>query len=270
MSQYEKDYCALVRTIMAEGKERQTRNAVTKSIFGVMLKVNTGDGEFPVLSGRRMFPRGVVGELAAMLKGPKTVADFEAEGCNYWKKWGKPDGSIEVDYGNAWLDFNGVNQLKELVDGIRRDPHGRRHIVTGWRPDTVKTSSLPCCHLLYQWYVDGDRLNMVWYQRSVDTMVGLPSDVILAYVWNHLVANEVRLKPGELTLMLGDTHIYQPHYENVRAYLLQANDHVYSGIGGLLPQATGLVGRTMSDFDPKAFTLLGYNPEPKIDFELIA
>lgn len=265
-SDYEQDFADLVTDILDNGIERQTRNAVTRSVFGRQLKIAMKPGEFPILRGRQMFYKGVIGELAALLKGPKTIADFEKEGCNYWKQWAKLDGSIEVDYGNAWLDFNGVNQLDALVESLKRDPNGRRHIVTGWRPDRLAELSLPCCHLLYQWYVRNGELDMIWYQRSVDTMIGLPSDVILAYVWNLLVAHDTGLKPGNIIMFLADTHIYEPHYEKAKMYV----GRVKSPSFGSHPYPTHApLEQGMKNFDPVGFTISGYSPMPKIDFELL-
>jgi len=203
---------------------RETRNAVTRSYFGHQLIVDSlSQGHFPLLLGRQMFYKGVVGELAAFLQGPKSLKDFTKQGCNYWKDWADEKGKLEVDYGNAWLDFNGVNQLENVVDSLKTDPHGRRHLITGWRPDRLKDLSLPCCHYAYQWYVnDKGFLEMIWMQRSVDIMIGLPSDIILAAVWNILMAQTVGLKPGRLHFMLGDCHVYESHLENASLYLDQA------------------------------------------------
>ena len=153
---FEQDYARLVRDILLTGDLRNTRNAPTIATFGKVLTVyDLMWGQFPILQGRKMYYKGVFGELAAFLKGPKTVKDFEREGCNYWFNWAEEDGSLNVDYGNAWLDFNGVNQLEAVLESLRTDPTGRRHIITGWRPDNLHNLSLPCCHLLYQWYVNG-------------------------------------------------------------------------------------------------------------------
>lgn len=269
-STYENAYANLVEEILLHGEERQTRNAKTKSIFGCMLKIQTAQNEFPILQGRKMFYKGVIGELVAMLKGPKHIDDFTSQGCNYWAQWAKPDGSINVDYGNAWLDFNGINQLQELIEGLKKDPYGRRHIVTGWRPDRLKELSLPCCHLLYQWYVRSGPmgrhvLDMVWYQRSVDTMIGLPSDVILAYVWNLLLANELDMIPGTITMMLGDTHIYESHYSGAIEYLSRVRKNTDFQKVSHKP-----VQSKLFDFVPSDFEVLQYNPLNTIAFDLIA
>lgn len=262
-SRYENAYAQLVREVLIEGEPRQTRNAPTSATFGKMLVVDSlCHGEFPILEGRKMFYKGVLGELAAFLKGPKTIKDFEDEGCNYWKKWGNEDGTIRVDYGNLWLDFNGVNQLDSVLHSLATDPTGRRHIISSWKPDNIDGLSLPCCHLLYQWYVSNDgHLEMIWYQRSVDTMIGLPSDVILAAAWNIMMADYLKLTPGKLTFMLGDTHIYESHIGKVAEYLHNVN-HLKGDAPGYFYEDD------LYSFNKDSIKLLGYEPLPPLQFEL--
>lgn len=264
MFQFEKDYALLIEEILNTGIERSTRNSVTKSIFGKSLSFKMNPGEFPLLLGRKMFPRGIIGEMSAFLKGPKNVKDFTDEGCNYWNLWAESDGSLNVDYGNLWSNFNGVNQLKDLVSSLKEDPYGRRHIITGWKPDNLQSLSLPCCHLLYQWYVNGDELEMIWYQRSVDTMIGLPSDVVLSFVFNVLVANEVNLKPGKITMFLGDTHIYKDHYEKALEYVERVKQ------SQSLPLPTYKLNDGLFNFNPDNLIIENYHPLDRINFKLLA
>lgn len=261
-SQYERDYCRLVNEIVRDGDDRNTRNHPTRAVFGKMLEVHELRwGQFPILQGRRMYPTGIFGEFAAFLKGPKTIRDFEKEGCNYWGKWANDDGTIDVDYGNAWLDFNGVNQLETVLESLAMDPNGRRHIISGWRPDNLPYLTLPCCHLLYQWYVNKGELEMIWYQRSVDTMIGLPSDVVLAATWNILMAEHLNLAPGKLVFMLGDTHIYKSHMSSIQTYLDAAQLTENNSIGYY---TTG----TLYNFNKDSIQLINYEPLPPIQFEL--
>lgn len=263
-SQYEQDYCTLIREILRDGDDRETRNAPTRAVFGKMLTVHELCwGQFPILAGRQMYYKGVFGELAAFLKGPKTVKDFEDEGCNYWKKWANDDGMIELDYGNSWLDFNGINQLQNVLHSLSERPTDRRHIISGWRPDRLSSLSLPCCHLLYQWYVNGNELEMIWYQRSVDTMIGLPSDVILAAAWNILMANELGLQPGKLIFMLGDTHIYRSHLNATREYLNRVSFDVF------INDCPGyLLDGNINTFNKDSISLIDYQYCPPLQFEL--
>lgn len=262
---YELEYKKLVSRILANGEFREGRNGNTISLFGETLKVDIGQGHFPILTGRRIYYKGVLGELAAMLRGPKSIKDFKNYGCNYWDLWARPDGSITVDYGNAWIDFNGVNQLEALVEGLKENPYGRRHLVTGWRPDRLDVLSLPCCHYAYQWYVRKDGvLDMMWHQRSVDTMIGLPSDVIFAAAWLIILANEVGLKPGVITFTLGDTHIYEEHIDQANEYLetLTHELPVYS--------LASLVGANHLWFMPSDLEVAGYSYTSDIKFLLKA
>lgn len=218
ISKYEMDYYGLIKHILMNGASRPSRVGCALSVFGKTLSIELKT--FPLLTKRKLFYKGVFGELAAMLRGPKTVQDFRNFGCNYWDNWANDNGSMTLDYGNAWIDWNGVNQLKTLVNNLKNNPTDRRMLISGWRPDKLETLSLPCCHLLYQWYVRENKyLDMIWYQRSVDVMVGLPSDVIFAAAWNILLSNQCGYKPGKILFVFGDTHIYENHLSGVKEYI---------------------------------------------------
>lgn len=270
---WEFEYKKLIDKIITQGEKRDTRAGEVYSIFGEKLVIDIED-RFPLLMGRKMFYKPVLGELAAMLQGPKNIADFKKYGCNYWDSWGAKaggclydgeeakGGELQLDYGNAWLDFNGVNQLEKLVHTLKTNPNDRRMIITGWRPDRLGELSLPCCHTLYQWYVrDGKYLDMIWYQRSVDTMIGLPSDIILAAMWNILLANECGYKPGRVILMLADTHIYTNHLEGV-------NNYMNSNITADKPKYHVDSIASVFNFHPDMLHLGDYKPNNGIKFEL--
>ncbi len=143
----------------------------------------------------------------------------------------------------------------------------RRHIISGWNPPGLSELSLPCCHLLYQWYVTNDgMLDMIWYQRSVDVMVGLPSDVILACALNQLVANNVGLRPGRVIMMMGDCHIYTRHIGGVKEYLRYACTEGPEEHHAVLDIEKGM---RCESFTSSMFTLENYNPLAKIKFEVI-
>lgn len=263
---WEAQYATIAKNLQAK-PIRSTRNALTKSDFGKTLTVRELEkSQFPILHGRKMFIGGIVGELAAFLKGPKSIADFEAQGCNYWGLWGKEDGTINVDYGNSWLDFNGVNQLEAVVNSLATDPYGRRHLITGWKPDNLSDLDLPCCHYAYQWYVTVDgKLEMMWHQRSADWMIGTPSDVVLAALWNILMAQTVGLTPGKIVMTFGDSHLYESHFDQIPEYLNQVDQvelDLEFATWKLDPTAT------VFNFVPSMFELVGYNPMPAIKFNL--
>jgi thymidylate synthase len=280
MSNWEKaQYAQLIDKILNHGEKRESRAGPVYSLFGEVIDIDMSV-DFPLLQGRKMFYEGVLGELAAMFRGPKNVADFKEHGCNYWDAWGMKEGDeiricdnvtetveaghLELDYGNSWIDFNGVNQLENLVNTLKSNPLDRRMLVTGWRPDRLDKLSLPCCHMLYQWYVrEGKFLDMVWYQRSVDTMVGLPSDIVLCAAWNAVIAKQTGFAPGRIRLVLGDTHIYQNHLDGVMDYMRALQKTEIMPIPYNLNDET-----TYKTFVPSHLTIAAYTPKPAIKFKL--
>lgn len=264
-------YATLINKILHSGQKRASRAGDVYSIFGETIAIDCAEG-FPVLKGRKMFYEPVLGELAAFFRGPKNVADFQKFGCNYWNEWGAKaddkkyvEGTINIDYGNKWRDWNGVDQLAQLVDKLQNNPLDRRMIISGWDPSSIPELSLPCCHMLYQWYVrDAEYLDMIWYQRSVDTMVGLPSDIILAWAWNVILANQCGYKPGVVKLVLGDTHIYQNHVEGALEYMRQLNKTDFT----VRPKYTLVNNPTVDNFRPDMIQVADYEPMPAIKFKL--
>ena len=253
MIDFELDYIELINKVYNEDNLRKTRNGETYSIFGETIKFDANI--IPILAGRKIFYKGVFGELAAMLLGPTCIQDFKDQGCNYWDQWAEEDGTIKLDYGNAWLDFNGVNQLDILIQELKTNPTSRRLLISGWNPGNLDSLSLPCCHYAYQFYVDKDRLSIVWTQRSVDVMVGLPADALLAYALLRVIARAVGYKLGEATMNFGDTHIYKNHIVGMKKYLKQTKV--------IEDSITSLSGDSLKDW-----VILGYKPQPAIKFKV--
>ncbi|BAM63073.1 putative thymidylate synthase [Edwardsiella phage ETP-1] len=261
---FEHDYAALVSKILRTGEMRNTRNAVTKSIFGETLVIDCGAKFAPLLVGRQMFYKGIFGELAAVLRQPKHIDDFKRWGCNYWGQWANSDGTINVDYGNAW--FRG-GQIERLKDKLANDPTDRRMIIAGWEPKNLDKLNLPCCHHTYQFYVRaGKFLDMSWSQRSVDTMIGLPSDIVFAWAWLVMVANEFGFTPGRITMFLGDCHIYEEHIENAQRYLYRVHS-------GKLPspptfEVKAEEKKDFTLFEPDDIMISSYEHKGKLEFKL--
>lgn len=262
ISTYEQTYKLLIEHVLQHGETRETRNGRTKSVFGMSLVVSgMSGGLFPILQGRKMYPRPVLGELAAMLRCPTHIDDFRYWGCNYWDKWADKDGNITIDYGNAW-----ASQIPALKDALANDPTSRRMLITGWIPENLPTLSLPCCHYSYQFYVShNSHLDMLWTQRSADMMIGLPSDVIFAAAWLIAVANEFGYTPGSIKLDLGDCHIYEEHTFNAHRYIKQlaSHTHTHTTYEYLAPP-----GADFLDFDPDYLKLSSYTHAGRINFEL--
>lgn len=265
MKLFESEYTNLIEDILMYGERVKGRNGYVRKLFSRNLTIDMSDSnKFPLLNTRKIFYAGILGEFAAFVRGPKHISDFERWGCNYWKNWSKADGSIEVDYGNAWL---ADGQLDRLIDTLKSNPHDRRLIISGWRPSMLDQLDLPCCHLMYQWFVREEKyLDMMWYQRSVDTMIGLPSDIVLAAIFNILIANQVGLKPGKLSMILGDTHIYEEHIDGANEFISSANpfyDRSYPTYELAAP-----AGMDIRMFEPSMIQISGYSPKQVMTFKV--
>lgn len=267
MQIFEGQYAHMIQRILKHGERRDTRNAVTISTFGETMTIDLNQVSMPLIQGRLMYPLGIFGEFAAFVRGPKTVQDFTKFGCNYWKQWADENGELKLDYGNAWTDYNGFNQLAALKDMLVNDPMNRRMIINAWRPDRLDELSLPCCHYAYQFYVrDGKFLDMIWIQRSVDMMIGLPSDFILAALFVKLLANELGFNPGKITFQLGDCHVYEEHTIKAEEYI----DRVMTTPMLPPPHATLLSkpGKLIEEFEPLDVCLTSYECFDPIKFKL--
>ena len=272
---FEQQYFNLVSRILNDGENVAGRNGNNIGLIGETLKFDL-DFEFPILHARQYPYSTVFGEFAAILRGPKYLEDFVKYGCGYWAKWANKDDSlsINVDYGNAWLDFNGVNQLEWIANEIKTNPQSRRLIVSGWNPEHVINNklSLPCCHYAYQFIVRGNTLHMIWIQRSADTMLGIPADAVLAALWLIALANETGLKPRTCTMHFGDTHIYEEHVDqaiNLRdLYKNTAKIPLYMELFTQW-KCNAPAGQKLVDFLPSDVSLIDYKAfGPKVNFIL--
>lgn len=239
-------YAQLVKEILADGVQRDTRNGETLSVFGASVKFDIAEIGLPLLSYRKIFTKGIVGEFLGFLQDAKTVEEFEALGCPYWKLWADDNGELELDYPPR-------EQLDILIEGIMKDPNSRRHIINLWNPERLGQLSLPCCHFNYQFYVRDGFLDLIWTQRSLDVAIGLPSDFVLSALYLSEIGRKTGLTPGKVTMNFGDTHIYKEH--------LQA-------IEDMISERIPSHARIDYSWDGRKLSYDNYFPYDKIDFEL--
>lgn len=261
----ETQYVQLIQTILAEGTIQEGRNGRTISITGAQLDFQgLRHNQFPLLIGRKIFYSGIFGEMAAFVRGPMHVDDFKAWGCNYWDKWADENGTLRLDYGNGWF---ANNQIEDIIHDIKHNPHSRRHLLVTWRHENLAELSLPCCHYAYQWLVRGDELDMIWIQRSVDTLIGLPSDFVLAALFNIIMANLTGYNPGVLVFQLGDVHIYEEHLMGAIQYVQQFTNSFK--LAKSMPEYEVQTDwEYLCDFEPNDIKIKGYRPEEAISFLL--
>ena len=223
MINIENEYKGLLSGIFYGGMEKEDRTGTgTRSVFGRTIKHDMALG-FPLLTSKRISFNAARTELLWILQGRTDLKYLEDNGVNYWRpdyiRSGRTDETLGPVYGKQWRDFNGVDQLKELVYSINTNPSSRRLIVSAWAPHEMQDMVLPPCHYAFQVYINNDTLDLMWMQRSADIFLGLPYDIAMYGLLLELLAKGSGLKPGKLIGQLGDCHLYNNHLDQAKIYL---------------------------------------------------
>jgi thymidylate synthase len=235
----------ILNKVLRHGEKREDRTKVgTLALFGEALTFDNRD-TFPAVTTKKLAFNQMAAELACFIQGYQNLEHFNSMGCSiwdgngtsdYWSPHARGPGDLGRIYGVQWRDwrsvviheegtsFVSVDQLKQLVDGMRKEPHSRRHVVTALNPGELNQMCLPPCHVLFQAYVSGPvdenrRVDLCVYMRSVDLFLGLPFDIASYALLQRLIAKELGMDSGFLTFFLGDAHIYLNHVDQVNKVL---------------------------------------------------
>ncbi|CAG8674083.1 8258_t:CDS:2, partial [Ambispora gerdemannii] len=213
------------------GKKQDRTGVGTKALFGYQMRFNLQEG-FPLLTTKKVNFKAIVHELLWFIKGEtniryKSSLDYQGETLPEFMEKFKNDnnfaqkhGELGPVYGKQWRDFNGVDQLKELIENLKEKPFSRRHILTAWNPPEIKKMLLPPCHLLTQFFVSSDKeLSCLLYQRSGDMFLGVPFNIASYSLLTMMIAQTCGYKPGEFIHVIGDAHIYLNHLEQAQMQL---------------------------------------------------
>ena len=158
------------------------------------------------------------GKDKSELLDKKTIWTKNAD-SDYWKIKSKFEGDLGKIYGFQWRNFNGVDQISNLIKSLKSDQDGRRHILSAWNPSELEEMALPPCHILSQFYISNNRLSCQLYQRSCDMFLGVPFNISSYSLLTFLLAKECELQLGEFIHTLGDYHIYHRHFPQVKEQL---------------------------------------------------
>lgn len=246
----EQVYLNALKDVLENGNDRPDRTGVgTKSLFGLQMRFNLQEG-FPAVTTKKLAWRAVVSELLWFIEGSgdenrlkeilhgnrysekKTIWSDNASAA-YWtkKRLQRHPGDLGRIYGVQWrrwrkplVRINKVvlqnhDQLLELIEGIKSDPYGRRHIITAWNPGELDLMALPPCHCFAQFYVNNGRLSCQMYQRSADMFLGVPFNIASYALFTHMIAQVCNLEVNELIITIGDAHIYENHIDQVKEQL---------------------------------------------------
>lgn len=277
-----KQYLDILKHVMENGNDRLDRTGVgTRSLLGVQFRHNLEEG-FPALTTKKILWKSAIGEMLWILEGSgderrlaeiihekhrdeltdkKTVWTANAN-ADYWKQKATYEGDLGNVYGvnlRFWKNSDGstTDQLLNLIDGIKNDPYGRRHILTYWNPGELSNMALPPCHYNVQFYVSDNKLSAIMTQRSQDVFLGAPFNYVMYSALIHMVAQVCNLGVGEFVLNSADTHIYLNHFDQVKEQL-QREPKPLPKLE-INPDVMDIEKFKISDFK-----LIDYNPDPSI------
>ena len=241
-----KQYLDLIRTVLEKGSKKEDRTG-TISYFGYQMRFDLSEG-FPLLTTKKVHLKSIIHELLWFVRGEtniKYLVDNDVSIWNDWpyKKYAESDefqgedikqfaekiktdndfaqkwGNLGPVYGKQWRNFDGIDQLKNIIEQIKTNPDSRRLIVSSWNPKDIPFMALPPCHSLYQFYVCDGKLSLQLYQRSGDIFLGIPFNIASYSLLLMMVAEVCGLQPGTFVHTIGDAHIYSNHMEQVNIQL---------------------------------------------------
>jgi thymidylate synthase len=262
MNRAEQQYLDLLSEVLERGARKTDRTGTgTLSVFGRQLRFAL-DAGFPLLTTKKLHLKSIIYELLWFLRGDTNVRWLQERGVSIWDEWADERGELGPVYGYQWrhwrtVDGGEIDQIKNLIENIRRKPDSRRHIVTAWNPADVERMALPPCHALFQFYVANGRLSCQMYQRSADLFLGVPFNIASYALLTLMVAQVTELLPGEFVLTLGDAHLYLNHLEQAREQLAR-EPRAFPAMR-LNPAVKDLFAFKYEDF-----ALQAYDPHPAI------
>lgn len=276
----EHQYLDLLQDLLEVETVRPERTGTgTRALFGRRMEFDLEDA-FPLLTTKKLPFRVIAHELLWMLSGETNVRPLQAQGVSIWDEWADEVGDLGPVYGKQWRSWAApyeeidsesdqqwrvrpIDQIANLLAGLRRNPNSRRHLVTAWNPADADEMALPPCHCLFQFFVEDDgRLSCQMYQRSADAFLGLPFNIASYALLTSMLARVLDRRRGRLVWIGGDVHLYANH-------VTQAGEQL-----GRAPRPFPLLSvAKRSDLDSWEigdFTLLGYEPHPHIAAEVSA
>ena len=270
-----KQYLDALKYCYENGTDVESRAGKVRKSFGYQMNFDLTKG-FPAITTKKLAWKSVVSELLWFIEGSnderrlaeilyqdkrenlknkKTIWTQNAE-ADYWKPKAKFDGDVGKIYGVQWRNFNGVDQIANLIRGLKNDPNGRRHIISSWNPPELESMSLPACHVFSQFYISENKLSCQLYQRSCDMFLGVPFNIASYSLLTHMLARECNLEVGKFIHSLGDFHIYEEHFEQVKIQLKRQPKE--------LPRLE-FKTKDFYKYNVNDFELLNYRHYPKIE-----
>ncbi len=261
-----KQYLELLKDILDNGVEKGDRTGTgTLSVFARQLRFDLAEG-FPLLTTKKLHTRSIFHELLWFVSGDTNIRYLKENKVTIWDEWADPNGDLGPVYGKQWRaweapDGRKIDQLARVIEGLKKNPDSRRHLVIAWNPADVDQMALPPCHYAFQFYVANGKLSCMLTMRSVDSFLGLPFNIASYALLTHMVAQQCGYEAGEFIWSGGDVHLYRNHLEQAR---LQLDRAPYP-----LPQL--IIKRkpdSIFDYKYEDFEIVGYTAHPHIKAEV--
>jgi len=257
-----KQYLDLLQHILTSGTDKSDRTGTgTRSVFGYQMRFNLNEG-FPLLTTKKVHLRSIIYELLWFIKGDTNIKYLHDHNVSIWDEWADENGDLGPVYGHQWRSWPGpdgtsIDQLKNVIEALKKNPDSRRHIVSAWNPAEVDMMALPPCHSLFQFYVADGKLSCQLYQRSADVFLGVPFNIASYALLTMMIAQECGYGLGDFVHTFGDVHIYNNHFDQVKEQLSRTPRQLPAM--NLNPDV-----KSVFDFDYEDFSLEGYDPYPPI------
>ena len=261
-----RQYLDLLAKIRETGASKGDRtNTGTLSIFGHQMRFDLSEG-FPLVTTKKLHVKSIVHELLWFLQGSTNVRYLNEHGVTIWDDWADAEGELGPIYGRQWRswpapDGRHIDQISNVVDGLKRDPDSRRHIVSAWNVGELDQMALSPCHCLFQFYVADGRLSCQLYQRSADVFLGVPFNIASYALLTQMMAQVTGNRPGEFIHTFGDAHLYLNHLD-------QADEQLKREPRALPFMVINPDIQSLFDFAYEDFQLIGYDPHPTINAQV--
>jgi len=261
-----KQYLDLLHHILDKGLEKQDRTGTgTTSVFGYQMRFDLSKG-FPALTTKKLHLRSIIHELLWFLQGSTNIKYLQDNKVRIWNDWADKDGELGPVYGKQWRSWETkegetIDQIKNAVDLIKKNPDSRRIIVSAWNVGELKKMALPPCHLLFQFYVADNKLSCQLYQRSCDVFLGVPFNIASYSLLTMMMAQVTGLQPGDFVHTLGDAHLYNNHLEQARLQLTRQPKKLPTM--KINPDVKSIFDYKFEDFE-----LTDYDPHPHIKADI--
>jgi thymidylate synthase len=216
-------YKAILQSALYLGMDKPDRTGTgTRSTFGCTFIHHMEHG-FPLLTTKYVSFKCAKTELLWILNGFTDIKYLNDNGVKYWnadyKRSGRTDGTLGKIYGYQWRNFNGIDQILNLVKEIKSNPSSRRLLVSAWNPSDMDDMALPPCHDSFQIYINNGNMDLLWRQRSVDIFLGLPYDIAMYGMLLEILAKSTGYRPNRIVGHFGDCHLYNNHIKQAYTQL---------------------------------------------------